>query len=98
MIEIKEFQTNEYYSRIIKDFNFIEYKTITIKKEFQELFQHLYLFKAKNGDSYYLADSKKNILDKIEEKKLPLLIIYHCKKLDIYMFSEQCKDIFEEKS
>ena len=89
MTNIKEFPTNEYYTRIIKDFNFIEYKKISQKKEFQELFQNLYLFKSRNGDSYYLADSEKNI---------PLLIIYHCKKLDIYIFSYKCKDMFEEKS
>ena len=98
MTNIKEFPTNEYYTRIIKDFNFIEYKKISQKKEFQELFQNLYLFKSRNGDSYYLADSEKNILDKIEEKNIPLLIIYHCKKLDIYIFSYKCKDLFEEKS
>lgn len=69
MTNIKEFPTNEYYTRIIKDFNFIEYKKISQKKEFKELFQNLYLFKSRNGDIYYLADSEKNILDKIEEKK-----------------------------
>lgn len=98
MTNIKEFPTNKYYTRIIKDFNFIEYKKISQKKEFQELFQNLYLFKSRNGDSYYLADSEKNILDKIEEKNIPLLIIYHCKKLDIYIFSYECKDMFEGKS
>ena len=45
MTNIKEFPTNEYYTRIIKDFNFIEYKKISQKIEFQELFENLYLFK-----------------------------------------------------
>lgn len=95
MKDIKTFNTNEYYSRIINDFKFVEYKEIKINNTFKELFNELYLFKSKNGDSYYIASSKKNILDKIEEKKLPLLIIYHCKSIDIYMFSSKCEKYFE---
>ena len=96
MENIKDKQWNEAYSRIIYQFCFKKYKEIENISEIKKDIKELYLVEDRNKDKYYLITTHKNILRKNEDLQLPLLVIYHCKKDDILMFSYTAKDFFEK--
>lgn len=86
MNNIEILKKDKVFKKIINDFNIELMEKVTKIKNMDHLFNELYLAKSMH-ETYYICTAEKDVLNEIEQRKLPLLVFIHATYMNFFIFS-----------